>query len=73
MTEEIGFFTKRQVKDICGISLTQIDRLESQGRFPKRCVLSGNARNSKVGWCRDEIRSWVASRKALRDALLRKE
>jgi len=50
-----GFYGKKQLREVVQISKTQVDRLESKGEFPKRVVLSGTSRNSKVGWVKKEV------------------
>jgi predicted DNA-binding transcriptional regulator AlpA len=57
MSDE-GFYSKKTIRDIVPISMTQVDRLESKGKFPKRVVLSGTSKNSKVGWFKKEVLAW---------------
>ena len=61
-----GFYGKKQLKQIVSISMTQIDRLESKGEFPKRVLLSGTSRNSRVGWFKKEVHAWCLARIAQR-------
>jgi predicted DNA-binding transcriptional regulator AlpA len=61
MTED-GFYTKKQLKDVVGISMTQVDRLEKQGKFPTRAQLSGTAKTSKVGWLKKLVHAWCLAR-----------
>lgn len=63
MSDE-GFYTKKMLRAVVCLSNTQIDRLERRGRFPKRVVLSGTARNSRIGWVKKEIHYWVLERVA---------
>ena len=46
------------VKGRTGLGDTMIDRLESEGRFPKRIKITERA----VGWPEDEIDKWVEDR-----------
>lgn len=53
-------------KDVCArttYSRAHLDRLEAEGRFPKRVRL-GRAR---VAWVEDEVDEWIAERVAERD------
>lgn len=53
-------------KEVCirtTYSRAHLDRLEAEGRFPKRVRL-GQAR---VAWVEDEVDEWIASRVAERD------
>jgi len=63
---EDGFYGKKHLKDVVLISMTQVDRLESKGKFPKRVVLSGTSRNSRVGWIKREVHAWCLARIAER-------
>lgn len=54
--------TKRQVKEVVGYSPAHVDRLEADGRFPKR-VRHG----FRVFWVSSEIQQWIADRIAERD------
>ena len=53
---------KDQICDVTCLSKTQIDRLEAAGKFPRRVQLSGNYRNSRVGWRRGAVRAWLRAR-----------
>jgi predicted DNA-binding transcriptional regulator AlpA len=59
---EDGVFTKPELVKFVGLSPTQIDRLERAGKFPTRVYLSGDAPNSKVGWCRRTVVQWLNRR-----------
>ena len=63
MSDDDGFYNKKQLKKVVPISMTQVDRLEKQGKFPKRVPLSGTARNSKVGWFKRAVHAWCLARK----------
>jgi predicted DNA-binding transcriptional regulator AlpA len=66
MSDDEGFYGKKQIRNVVPISLTQIDRLERARKFPKRVILSGNSRNSKVGWFKREVHAWCLARAAAR-------
>lgn len=51
-----------QVRQIVGLSRSEIYRLISIGRFPRRVPLGDRAR----AWDADEIQSWVRERIAAR-------
>lgn len=55
--------TKREVKERVCYSFAHIDRLEHEGRFPKRVRLGPN----RVAWVEDEITDWITSLVAKRD------
>jgi prophage regulatory protein len=57
----LRFLTKRQVRELTTLSFTQIDRLEADGKFPKRSRL-GNYPNSRVVWLEEEILEWMRDR-----------
>jgi prophage regulatory protein len=61
MSDE-GFYSKRTLKDVVPLSMTQIDRLEKAGDFPQRVRLSGSSHNSRVGWLKRLVHQWVADR-----------
>jgi predicted DNA-binding transcriptional regulator AlpA len=68
MSDDDGFFSKKTIRHVVPISMTQIDRLESRGKFPRRVILSGNARNSKVGWVKKEVLAWCLMKAAQRQS-----
>jgi predicted DNA-binding transcriptional regulator AlpA len=70
MSDDEGFYTKKTIVAVVGISLTQIDRLEGAEppKFPQRVQLSGTAPNSKVGWYKKEIHAWCLARAAARSS-----
>jgi prophage regulatory protein len=47
-----------------------LSRLERDGRFPKRVILSAdsNGAHRRVGWIAEEVDAWLADRIARRDA-----
>lgn len=54
-------------KEVCArttYSRAHLDRLETEGRFPKRVRL-GQAR---VAWVEEEVDDWIAARVAERDS-----
>lgn len=61
MSDE-GFYSKRTLKEVVPLSMTQIDRLEKAEKFPKRVRLSGDALNSRVGWLKAAIHDWCRKR-----------
>jgi prophage regulatory protein len=64
----LRFLTKRQVRELTTLSFTQIDRLEADGKFPKRMRL-GKYPNSRVVWIEEEILEWMRERIAEREPL----
>ncbi len=46
------------VKERTGLSDTQLDRLESQGRFPSRIKITERA----VGWSEQDVNAWIKKR-----------
>jgi prophage regulatory protein len=56
-----GFYSKKDLRGIVLLSPTQIDRLESDGKFPKRVRL-GPYRTSRVGWRKREVHAWCQER-----------
>ena len=52
---------KCEVPAICGISMTQVDRLEGRGAFPQRFTL-GDAPNSPVAWWLSELMALLKAR-----------
>lgn len=55
--------TKKQVRERVCYSPAHIDRLEAEGRFPRRVRLGV----SRVAWVEDEVTAWIADRVAERD------
>ncbi|GIT90189.1 hypothetical protein JANAI62_03280 [Jannaschia pagri] len=60
--------SKKQVRDIVGLSLSHIDRMETETayahlEFPKRVQIG-----FRVFWVEAEISDWVAAQIAKRDA-----
>jgi prophage regulatory protein len=51
---------RRQLRELVPVSDSQLRRLESAGRFPRRVKLGAN----RVGWLLGEIQQWIAQRKA---------
>ena len=66
MANDDGFFSKKNIREVIPVSLTQLDRLEARGDFPRRVVLSGNSKNSKVGWVKKEVLDWCLTKAAQR-------
>lgn len=64
MTMERLVVNRKQLRELgITLSFTQIDRLEKQGRFPRRLKL-GWHRESRVVWWYDEIVLWLKERAA---------
>ena len=64
--EEVGVAMKHRtallrfgaVRDLTGCSRSTVDRLEKQGRFPRRIRIGLNS----VGWLEHEVQDWVNNR-----------
>ena len=54
-----SFLREREVHRRTGLSRTTRWRLERDGKFPRRRLISPGA----VGWLESEISDWIASRK----------
>ena len=52
------FIRRSQLKNIVGISPSQVDRLERAGVFPARRRIAGGA---AVGWLYDEVKTFLYS------------
>ena len=48
------YYTYKQVCEITNLSRSSLARMERDGRFPKRIVLSIR----RVGWVADEVLAW---------------
>lgn len=66
MSDDDGFFSKKNIRNVVPISFTQIDRLEKKGKFPPRVKLSGDDRTSKIGWVKKEVLDWCLQKAAQR-------
>ena len=55
--------SKKEVRERISLSFAQIDRLEAEGKFPKRVHLG-----FRVAWVEDEVHDWIVARIAQRDA-----
>ena len=55
---------KKAVAEKVSYSVAHIDRLEKEGKFPKRVTL-GQAR---VAWVEDEVDAWIRQRIEARDS-----
>ena len=49
---------KQKVRDITGLSSTQIDRMEHEDKFPRRRQITERI----VGWSYIEIQAWIQNR-----------
>ena len=65
MSSDEGYYSKKELRGIVLWSPTQIDREESEGRFPKRVRL-GPYRTSRVGWPKREVHAWCREREEAR-------
>jgi predicted DNA-binding transcriptional regulator AlpA len=52
------FLSKKQVREMVGLSYAQIDRLEAQGKFPKRVPLT----RGRVVWIKEQMRNRIKER-----------
>lgn len=50
------FLRKAEVLSLVGLSLSSVNRLEKQGLFPKRRVISQRA----VAWLEAEVLAWIS-------------
>ena len=64
-----GVYVKSDLRSVCGISMTQVDRLERCGKFPARFPISGDAPNSKKAWLREAVHKWIEERATKRQGL----
>lgn len=55
--------SKKEVRAKVTYSFAHIDRLEHEGRFPKRVRLG----EQRVAWVEQEIDEWIAAKVAQRD------
>lgn len=53
--------SKRQLRELVLYCPAHIQRLENQGRFPRRVRL-GNGPRSRVGWIDSEVHEWLQKR-----------
>ncbi len=60
------FLSMKQVRALVLYCRAQIQRLENEGKFPKRVRL-GNGPRSRVGWIESEVMDWMKERIALRE------
>lgn len=56
--ERVKILRKPAVRELTGLSLSTVRRLEKAGNFPKRLKLSKSA----VGWVESEVVAWVEAR-----------
>ena len=52
-----------QITAHVGLSMRQCNRLESEGRFPRKVKLGENS----SGWLESEVNAWIEARAAERD------
>jgi len=60
------FLSKKDVRALITLSATQIARLESEGKFPRRIRL-GAGRYSRVVWIYEEVIAWMEAKVSARD------
>jgi predicted DNA-binding transcriptional regulator AlpA len=60
------FLSKKEVKALTLYSHSQRDRLEHDGKFPKRVRL-GLSRYARVGYVEGEVLEWMANKISQRD------
>jgi len=65
MQEMERLLSRKQVKEIVSLSLAHIDRLENEGKFPKRVRLTDHPRG-RCAYVKSEIQDWVTDRAAKR-------
>lgn len=53
---------RNKLKEIVGLSPSQVDRLERAGIFPRRRRIAGG---SAVGWLYDEVRTFLYSQSTI--------
>jgi prophage regulatory protein len=53
-----------RITEYVGLSRRQCDRLEAEGKFPKKLMLGEHS----SGWLESEIHAWIEARAAERDA-----
>lgn len=54
----MDLITRKELLSIVPYSMTHIDRLEADGKFPRRVKL-GDGRGGRVAWVRSEINDWL--------------
>jgi prophage regulatory protein len=62
MSDYVSIERKNQTAKRVGLSVRQLERLEAEGRFPRRVKLSGNS----SGWVESEVTEWIKARIAAR-------
>ena len=51
------FLKRKEVEEVTALSYSTFNRLEKEGRFPKRIHIA----DSRVGWAYKEILDWAKS------------
>jgi prophage regulatory protein len=59
--------SKKQVREIVGLGYSQMARLETAGKFPKRVRLTDHPRG-RCAYAESEIAAWVAERISQRNS-----
>ena len=49
---------RKKVREITGLSPSQIDRMEQEGNFPRRRQITQRI----IGWSHNEVQKWINDR-----------
>jgi prophage regulatory protein len=52
-----------RIEEVVGLSLRHCNRLEAEGKFPKKIRLGENS----TGWLESEVAAWIKAKAAERD------
>ena len=58
------YLNRKQIIELTGMSRSTLDRLERDGKFPKRVTLS----TQRIGWVVQEVVDWDHDRKGMRES-----
>ena len=58
------YLNRKQIIELTGMSRSTLDRLERDGKFPKRVTLS----TQRIGWVVQEVVDWDRDRKGMRES-----
>ena len=58
------YLNRKQIIQLTGMSRSTLDRLEAEGKFPKRVSLS----TQRIGWVVQEVVDWDRYRKTMRES-----
>lgn len=59
--DESIFYLKTEVCTVTRLSPAHIDRLERDGKFPRRLNLTGR-QNGKAAWFKTDVQAWCLAR-----------